>query len=283
GSAFKPFTAVAALESGLAPSQRLVGNGPIKLDYGRPEKWEVDNFEGSDMGRVDLPTALRKSVNTAFAQIGVAAGAEAITGVVKRVGIDVDAALGDGSQRGPSIALGGVAHGVSALEMATAYSVFANGGNAVEPYLIERVLDADGEVLYEREPRPEPVIDPAIAGTVRWMLQEAVARGTGTAARIDGLTPMGKTGTSQDAADAWFVGSIPTLTAAVWVGDPDARVPMSNATGGTVAAPIWHTIVAGVAAHEEQPPFPQVPDLPPAEGLELPDAERCRRSCRSSD
>ena len=276
GSTFKPLTAVAALERGLDPRQRLVGNGPIELDHGGPEPWRVDNFEGSDAGAVDLRTALRRSVNTAFAQLGVAVGEAAIADVAERVGVDVDAALGAPDQRGPSVALGGVTHGVTPLELASAYAAVADAGVATDPYLVQRIVDRDGEVVYEREVEPRQVIDPAVAGTIRSMLGDALASGTGRAARIAGVEAFGKTGTSQDGADAWFVGSTTNLTTAVWVGHPGGRVPMPEATGGTLAAPIWRQVTAAwVAAH---PPGDWAPtgDLDDQPGLDLPEYERAR-------
>ncbi len=246
GSTFKPLTAVAGLEAGLSPSQRLVGNGPIELEYGGPELWRVDNFEGSDAGRVDLAEALRRSVNTAFAQLGTAVGPEAIIDVADRLGIDVEAAFGTRDQWGPSVAIGGVARGVSPLEMASAYTAFANNGQRAEPYLVERIRESDGDVIYEHDPKSSPAVDPTIANEIRGMLEAVVRSGTGSAARIDGVAAFGKTGTSQDAADAWFVGSTTNLTTAVWVGHPDDRVPMPGSHrrfgGGTAVARDHHGV-----------------------------------------
>jgi penicillin-binding protein 1A len=277
GSTFKPLTAVAALERGLSTEQGLVGDGPIELEHDGPEPWRVDNFEGADLGTVDLRAALRHSVNTAFAQLGVAVGPAAVADVAERIGIDPDAALGDPDQRGPSVALGGVAHGVSPLELASAYTTFATGGRWAEPHLVRRILDADGRVVFEREPRPAQVIEPEVADTVRAMLEGALEEGTGRAARIDDVAAFGKTGTSQDGADAWFVGSTTDLTTAVWVGHPDGRVAMPEATGGRLAAPIWRMVTSAWA--EAHPPGSWPPpddDLDSAPGLPLPRPERVR-------
>jgi len=276
GSTFKPLTAVAALERGLDPRQRLVGNGPIELDHGGPEPWRVDNFEGSDAGAVDLRTALRRSVNTAFAQLGVAVGADAVADVAERVGIDVDAALGGPDERGPSVALGGVTHGVTPLELASAYAAFADEGRSAEPYLVQRILDRDGKVVYERTAQRRQAIEPAVAATVRSMLGDALARGTGTAARIPGVDAFGKTGTSQDGADAWFVGSTTNLTTAVWVGHPHGRVPMPEATGGRLAAPIWRQVTSAWAQAHPPAGWPPAEDVDDPPGLDLPDYERAR-------
>jgi membrane peptidoglycan carboxypeptidase len=274
GSTFKPLTAVAALEQGLSLRQPLVGDGPVELDHGGPEPWRVDNFDGQDLGSVDLREALRTSVNTAFAQLGVAVGVDAIADVAERVGIDPEAALGTPDQRGPSVALGGIAHGVSPLELAMAYTPFATDGSVAEPYLVERVLDRDGNVIHERDPEARRAIDPAIAGQVRSMLESAVHEGTGRAARIDGIPVFGKTGTSQDGADAWFVGSTTDLTTAVWIGHPDGRVSMPEATGGRLAAPIWREITASWASTH---PIEVMPAAAPADdgpGLTLPRPRR---------
>jgi len=277
GSTFKPLTAVAALEEGLSPDQGLVGDGPIELDHGGPEPWRVDNFDGADLGTVDLREALRSSVNTAFAQIGVAVGVDEIADVVERVGIDARAALGEPDQRGPSVALGGIAHGVSPLELATAYTVFASDGRVAEPYLVHRIVDADGEVVYERQARHRQVIDPAVAGQVRSMLEDALETGTGRAARIPDVPAFGKTGTSQDGADAWFVGSTSDLTTAVWVGHPEGRVAMPEATGGALAAPIWRAVTSTwTATHPAEAWAVPAVDDGAAPGLALPRPQRAR-------
>ena len=275
GSTFKPLTAVAALERGLAPEQRLIGNGPVEFDHEGPEPWRVDNFDGRDAGSVDLPRALRDSVNTAFAQLGVAVGTAGVVDVVERVGIDADAALGEPDQRGPSVALGGVAHGVSPLELATAYTTFANDGRVADPHLVHRIVDRHGEVLYEHRRTPRAAIDPPIAGRVRTMLQDAITRGTGRAARIEGTAAFGKTGTSQDGADAWFVGSTTNLTTAVWVGHPDRRLPMPEATGGALAAPIWRQVTTAWTDAHDPGTWPAADEVDTsAPGLPLPKATR---------
>ena len=277
GSTFKPLTAVAALEHGLSTEQGLVGDGPIELEHGGPEPWRVDNFEGADLGMVDLRAALRHSVNTAFAQLGVAVGPEAVADVAGRVGIDPEAALGDPDQRGPSVALGGVAHGVSPLELASAYTALATEGRWAEPHLVHRILDADGRVVFERDASPAQVIDPEVAGTVRAMLEGALQEGTGRAARIDDVAAFGKTGTSQDGADAWFVGSTTDLTTAVWVGHPDGRVAMPEATGGRLAAPIWRAVTSTwTDAHPSGTWPPPDDELESAPGLPLPRPEWVR-------
>ncbi|MGH9151631.1 MAG: transglycosylase domain-containing protein, partial [Acidimicrobiales bacterium] len=243
GSAFKPLAAIAALEAGLDPSRRLEGRSGVTFDLGR-EQWQVHNFGGADHRPRDLEAALRDSVNTAFAQIGVATGAERIADVAGRLGIDTEVALGPPAERGPALALGGVRHGVTALEMAGAYAAIADDGRYVPPTLIERIEGPDGREVLGRRPSPRQVVDPAVNARVRTMLQAAVSGGTGTEAALPGWPAFGKTGTSQDRADACFVGAVPDLAAAVWIGDPKERTPMARATGGSLAAPAWRQIMA---------------------------------------
>ncbi|MBW3581332.1 MAG: transglycosylase domain-containing protein, partial [Actinobacteria bacterium] len=272
GSAFKPLAAVAALEAGLDLDDELEGQSGVEFDLD-PEDWEVDNFEGTDHRRVDLAVALRDSVNTAFAQLGVAVGPERLAEVVERLGIDPEATLGPPAEWGPAIALGGVHQGVTPLELATAYATMANDGVYVAPTVIERVVDAAGNVVLARAPEPRPAIDPAVNGTVRSMLEEVVSEGTGTGARLAGREVFGKTGTSQDRADAWFVGATPELAAAVWVGHPLGRTSMPAATGGTVAAPMWKVLMTGALQGRDAGSFPEPEPLPSRGSLELPEAD----------
>jgi membrane peptidoglycan carboxypeptidase len=269
GSAFKPVAALAALEAGLDPKAQLEHRNERVWNLD-PEDWEVHNFADSDAPPVDLAGALKDSVNSAFAQVGVAVGTERLADMAGRLGIDVDAALGPPAEQGPAIALGGVRHGVTALEMAGAYAAIADDGRFVRPTLIERIVGPDGRDVLRRAPDPRPAADPAVAAQVRSMLQEAVRSGTGTQAGLPGWDPFGKTGTSQDRADAWFVGAVPGLAAAVWIGDPQARTPMPTATGGTVAAPLWRDVMSAALAGRSPTLFPPPPPLPVRPPLPLP-------------
>lgn len=277
GSTFKPLVAAAALEAGMPESQQLVGDGPVQLDYGgAPELWRVDNFDGDDYGPINLRGAVVDSVNTAFAQLAIALGLDRITQMATRLGIDVDRAFGPPESRGPSIALGGMTRGVSPLELASAYATFAAGGTHVSPYFIERVLGPDGQEVYRARPAPQPVLDGAVNAAMVDILKEAVADGTGSAAAVPGWDVLGKTGTSDGPADAWFVGAVPVLSATVWVGRPDSDKPVPGLTGGTVAAPVWRSFM--VEALRGTPPvdFPTVSSKRPAVSpIKLPEARPC--------
>jgi penicillin-binding protein 1A len=212
--------------------------------------------------------------------VGVALGPERFAAVAQRLGIDVDGALGPPSERGPSIALGGLAHGVSPLELASAYGTFAAGGTHVTPHLIDRVVGPDGRELYRATPSPQAVVAPAVNAEIVDILQEAVTDGTGTAAALPGWKPLGKTGTSEGSADAWFVGAVPTLAAAVWVGDPASARPVPGLTGGTHAAPIWHRFMAAALDDVTPADFPDGSEVRTGvKPLSLPVARPCPPPC----
>jgi membrane peptidoglycan carboxypeptidase len=276
GSTFKPLVAAAALEAGMPEWQELVGDGPVQLDYGgAPQPWRVDNFEGDDYGTIDLRGAVVDSVNTAFAQLGVALGLDRITKMATRLGVDAERAFGPPETRGPAIALGGLTRGVSPLELASAYATFAAGGSHVTPYFIERVLDRNGQELHRARPAPQPVLDGAVNTTMVDMLQEAVAEGTGAAAALPAWDVLGKTGTTDGPADAWFVGAVPVLSTTVWVGRPDSDKAVPGLTGGSTSAPIWRAFMVEALRGVEPVDFPTVSTNRPAVSpLKLPPARQ---------
>jgi len=279
GSAFKPYTVAAALESGQADGLPVTLNSywdrqsPAAIDCGFPcspagNTWIVDSGINRPHDLRSLESATISSTNSVFARVIAAVGPEPVVDMAERLGIrrsEMKAVY--------SVTLG--AASVSPLEMATAYSTFANEGNYIEPYLIERITDASGTVIYEHTPRPEPVVSPQIAAAVRQTLEKVVERGTGTRAKI-GRPQAGKTGTATDNTDVWFVGFIPQYSTAVWVGHPDASVSMVNfsiyndvegkeqsirqAFGGTVAAPVWKQFMLYVTEGLEVLDFPEAPE-----------------------
>jgi membrane peptidoglycan carboxypeptidase len=270
GSALKPFVAVAALEAGLPPDVNLVGDSPVTFGTGdETTSWEVSNYENQAAGTIDLATAMARSTNTSFAQLGMTVGVDAIVETAARLGVDAESAFGEPSTWGPSMALGGLTHGVTPLELATAYGAFADHGRVGPAHLIERVTTAEGEVLYERDGDAgrAQVIEPAVNDVMVSLLRGVVSSGTGQAAQLPGWEVLGKTGTTQEGADAWFVGATSTLSAAVWVGHPEAQVPMEGMTGGSLPARLWQELA--VAAHDGIEPLP----LPISDAAALPDGE----------
>jgi penicillin-binding protein 1A len=285
GSTFKPLAAAAALEAGMPQTQYLVGDGPIELDYrGAPQPWRVDNFDGAEHGPVALADAVIDSVNTAFAQIGVAVGPGKIADVARRLGIDVEQAMGPAERRGPAVALGGLNNGVAPVELASAYGAFAAGGAHAPPYIIEQVVGPGGKELYQAKPALRPVLDAPVNGILVDILQDAVAEGTGSAAALPEWEPLGKTGTSEKGADAWFVGATPVLSAAVWVGHPESTEPVRGLTGGTVAAPVWGKFMATALRDAKPVTFPpRSADRPATRPLDLPVPRPCTACPQQKD
>jgi membrane peptidoglycan carboxypeptidase len=176
--------------------------------------------------------------NTVYAQLALDVGVDRIIDVAHRMGITSEL------NKDPAIALGGLTYGVSPLEMASAYATLSNGGVHIEPTIIQRIRDANGNVIWEAQPITNQALSPGVAYDVTRILAANIASGTGTRAAI-GRPAAGKTGTTTDWTDAWFVGYTPNLCTAVWMGDPDAQVPMTNVhgirgvTGGSFPAMMW--------------------------------------------
>lgn len=232
GSAFKPFVLATALKEGVSPEKPFAA-GPKTFSVG-DQTWTVS---GSRKGKMRLRAATEKSVNSVFAQLILDVGAEDVVKTGEKLG------LHKGINPVPAIALGGLSDGVSPLEMARAYATLAAGGRRPVPFGIETVKDAQGETLQKAKPRSVKALDPAVAYLTTDILTGVIKRGTGTAAQI-GRPAAGKTGTTQQYRDAWFVGYTPDLVTAVWVGYPDSQKEMTsvhgrNVTGGSFPAQIW--------------------------------------------
>ncbi|MDX1690830.1 MAG: transglycosylase domain-containing protein [Acidimicrobiia bacterium] len=263
GSSFKPFGLVAALETGIPLNSFWDDSTPQVLDIGiaGAPPWECANAGNNEPGIRTLEAALVSSTNTVFCQVAVEVGAPAIADVAHRLGIDSPI-----NQNSPAIVIG--ASAVSPLEMASAYSTIANYGQRVENYLIERIEDAEGNVIYQHRVERRPVMNEALMAAVVNTLQQAACCGTGGLSELDDGRPWaGKTGTHENNTDVWFLGMLPQYTTSVWVGYPDEQVPMRRieingtfhrqAFGGTVAAPIWKQFMEIVT--EDLP----VQDFPP--------------------
>jgi penicillin-binding protein 1A len=255
GSAFKPFVYMAALESGRTPDS-VRNDAPIRIG-----KWKPENYSGKYYGKVTLATALAKSLNSVAAQLTMEVGPDAVVEAAHRMGIQSDL------QNNVTISLG--TSEVTPLELTAAYVPFANGGYRPPVHFVRRVTTAKGKVLYENSGGSAPrVIKPEIVGMMNAMMTGTVE--TGTARKAAFAWPAaGKTGTSQNSRDAWFVGYTANLTTGVWFGNDDGR-PMKKVTGGALPAQAWHEFM--VAAHEGVPvaPLPGTwksqPGNPVAEG-----------------
>ena len=259
GSAFKPFVYMAALRDGIDPRSVFDGTSGRRIRcYGdRP----VNNYAGEDFGgTTDVDTALARSVNVVFVDLGCQVGVRDVVRAATDAGMPEDATDAQGA-----VFLGGLDRGVSPLTMAAAYATFASGGVYAEPYGIKAIRDSRGEVVYEHDRKTHRAFDAAEAGVLNAALQRVVGEGTGRAAAL-GRPVAGKTGTTSENVDAWFVGFVPQVSTAVWVGYDPAR-PMTDVhdravTGGSFPAAIFGDVMrTGLAGVPVKPLPVATPDV----------------------
>ena len=225
GSAFKPFVFLTAIESGLTP-ETIRQDAPLDV-----KGWKPENYTHEYFGPVTLTQALAMSLNTVAVRLGLEVGPKNVVRTAHRLGISskLDA--------NPSIALG--TSEVSLVELVGAYLPFANGGLAVSPHVVNKIRTADGKVLYMRSAdQLGQVIEPRNVAMMNTMMQETLLSGTARKAELPGWMAAGKTGTSQDFRDAWFIGYTANLVTGVWLGNDD-NSPTKKATGGGLPVEIW--------------------------------------------
>ena len=256
GSSFKPFVYAAALEKGLKPTDVRM-DAPIQLGPWRPE-----NYGGGYAGPVTLQEALARSINTVAVRVAQEVGSAKIGDLAARFGLTDIPAMPD-----LSVALG--AYEVNLLELTSGFQVFQQGGVRTPNYLIEEIDTASGQLLYKRSvSAPIQVYDGRLDAILVKMLRGVIEHGTGVHAAF-GRPAAGKTGTSQNWRDAWFVGFTPDWLCGVWVGNDDDK-PMNKVTGGDIPAQIWRRLM--IVAHQDVPvhDFAAVPGAPPAPVSDTP-------------
>ena len=244
GSAFKPFVYMTAMEHDMTPDTIMEDK---KVEYGG---WSPHNADNSYQGRMPLWKALALSVNTVAVQLADKVGPSNVIANAKKLGITT--LVEDGSPNDDNLAsaaLGGLTKGVTPLEMAAAYGAFANKGVYIKPIAIVKILDRNGNVLEDNssDVQKTQVMSEKTAYEMTSMLEGVIARGTGTAASI-GRPAAGKTGTTDDNHDAWFIGYTPDIVTAVWVGDDTGSQSLGEIYGGTVPAQIWHDYMASAVS-----------------------------------
>jgi penicillin-binding protein 1A len=250
GSAFKPFVYLTALEHGLTPDT-LRDDAPIAV-----KGWKPENYEREYRGPVTLTQALANSLNTVSVRLTLELGPAAVIRTAYRLGITSPL------QPNASIALG--TSEVSPIELVAAYASFANGGFAISPHVVERVRGADGKILYAPSDQMlGRVIDARYVGMMNTMMRQTLVSGTARHADLPGWPAAGKTGTSQDYRDAWFVGYTSHLVTGVWLGNDD-NAPTRKATGGGLPVEIWSRVMK--AAHQGITPTA----LPDTDGFGAP-------------
>ncbi|HEY3543090.1 MAG TPA: PBP1A family penicillin-binding protein [Gaiellaceae bacterium] len=266
GSSFKPFVLATALAQGIAPQTTFVSK-PVSIFLG-DKYWPVHNYEGEYLGPIDLWKAISASDNSVFAQLTKLVGPQHVAATAHRLGITskLDGVF--------SIGLGSQA--VNPLEMARAYATFANGGYRIDgkvfgdaPRAVTHIDDVAGKVVFANAPVRRQQLTPAEDALLTQMLEGVVTSGTGRAAALPGWTVAGKTGTTENYGDAWFVGYTPQLVTAVWVGYPDKLRPMTSefhggpVAGGTYPALIWKAFMQNALKeiHAQPRGFPSPPYL----------------------
>ncbi len=233
GSSFKPFVYASAVASGIPASQVFL-DAPVVIPQLDTADWRPKNFDEEFYGPMTMREALRRSINMVAIKVGMEVGFETVAQTARRMGIRTPV------QRVPSTAIG--AAEVIPLQMAEAYSTFATLGSKARPYGVTRVESATGEVLWEAEPEVQQVLDAPVARIMVSLLEDAVNAGTGTAVRaiLGREVPVGgKTGTTNESQNVWFIGFTPNLLGLVWFGMDLPQRIRPNATGGGDAAPVW--------------------------------------------
>ncbi|MBW3661858.1 MAG: transglycosylase domain-containing protein [Actinobacteria bacterium] len=273
GSSFKPVVLATALEHGRGTDTAFRTRGGQEVGGERcetdGEPWEPENYAPTSRAWMDMPEAIRVSNNVYHARLAADLGPERVVDMAHQLGIRGDL---------PAVcSLGLGSADIFPIDLASAYTTFANGGERCEPFAVESIADQDGEVLLRNAPDCRPVLQPQNADAITTMLTRVIEGGTGTAADI-GRPAAGKTGTTDDWRDAWFVGYVPQLTTAVWVGyeQPEPMIGVlgyRRVAGGTAPAAIWHDVMLAALEDVEPLPLPSVTleraDGPPEE-LESP-------------
>ena len=275
GSAFKPFVFAAALENKYT-ADSIIDDKPLKIGG-----WEPQNYSRNFSGKVRLRDVVQWSLNVPTVRIAQDIGIDKAIYYAQEMGISTFVLDGETNDRNLAVALGGMTRGVTPLELTSAYGTFANRGIHVEPVAIIRVVSRTGKVLEEAQRKEKSVISAANAATMTAMMQEVIRRGTGTRANI-GRPAAGKTGTTSDYHDAWFVGYTPDLVAGVWIGN-DSLSDLHGMAGGTTPAVIWQAFMVKALAGLPVRNFEEAPSFAASSGEPMEDPEKEKNEKKKPD
>jgi len=263
GSTFKVFVLVTALEKGFSPEMTFDPNGKVLFDNPGGEPWEVSNYMDSSYSASEMTVrdATINSVNVVYSQLIMKVGPEDISKTANKMGIETF------MEGYPAIGLGGLTTGVSPLEVCTAFCTIANYGVKNKPTAILKIIEKEGNIMYEYEPQSDQVILPINAFRVIEIMEQVIQRGTGTRAKLNGVTAAGKTGTTDNGENAWFTGFTANLTASVWMGYPESNIKMGTihdlrVQGGAHPAMIWQLFMDRATAS-----LPVEEFIKPSDGL----------------
>lgn len=263
GSAFKPIVYATAIADSI-PANTIVSDTALAIPLSNRTTYRPENADGEFLGDITMREALARSRNPVAVQLALRVGMDSVIATARALGISSYIAPYPSSAIGASV--------VQPLDIVTAFAAFANLGQRVEPRFIASIEDKSGKVVWQLRPNPpQRVMDPKVAFIVRDMMRDAVERGTATAVRrhVPASIPVaGKTGTTNDNADVWFIGMTPDLVAGVWLGFDKPTTITPGAAGGSLAAPIWGRLVQLAGVGRESPAW-----LPP-EGLVMAELDR---------
>jgi penicillin-binding protein 1A len=241
GSAFKPIVYAAALDKGFTPAS-MINDSPVTYRYGRNgEPWQPENYDGKFHGPTSLRTALTNSVNVVTVKIMERIGVNYVVNYARNLGVT--------SPLSPDLTLALGSSGVSLLELVRAYAAFPSLGVLMDPVFITKIVDREGVILEQNRPRMIQVISPQTAYLMTSILQSVVEEGTGRKVSALHYPCAGKTGTTNEFRDAWFIGYTPDLIAGVWIGFDDRRPLGRGETGAQAASPIWLYFMQRVVAN----------------------------------
>lgn len=249
GSAFKPFIYAAAIDNGFSPTDVILDT-PVSFQAGNGMEWAPQNYDHKFRGPITLRAALAHSVNVPAAKLLQKLGTNLVNSYARRMGIR--------SRLGNDLSLALGTSEVNLLELTSAYGVFADQGIRVSPVFILRVEDKNGKVLEQAKPSAEEVLSPETALTMTSMMESVLDNGTAASSHALGLNvpAAGKTGTTDDYSDAWFVGFTPTLATGVWVGFDHKQKIGPGMTGAAAALPIWVDIISAATKGKAPQQFP---------------------------
>jgi penicillin-binding protein 1A len=254
GSTFKPYVYYAALASGRYTPYSILYDTPVTYPGSPP--YRPKNYDNTFYGPLTFARALELSRNVPTVKLAEEVGIHNVIAAAKATGLS--------AEMPPNLTTALGSASASPLEMAASYAVFANGGYWVEPTLLAQVVGRDGQVLFEAKPQPRQVLDPWAVATLNQILKGVVTQGTGTAARLDDRRPVaGKTGTTSDFRDAWFIGYVPQLSTAIWIGNDDNSPMLPGTAGGAFVAPTWKRFMTEALQGIPPQDFPSPDDFPP--------------------
>jgi penicillin-binding protein 1A len=278
GSAIKPFVYATALEKGFTAAS-IVDDKPLTIVLDNGKSWSPENYDRIYRGRLTLREALRNSVNTVAVQLLQETGIKAVMEQMERMGINSLVKQGANNDLNLApLSLGGLTKGVTPLEITAAYVPFANLGVYVKPLAVKRITDRQGNVLKKFQTVKHSALSPQTAYIITMLLKDVVEKGTGVRAALPGYTVAGKTGTTSDYTNAWFVGYTPKLITTIWLGNDSQGVPMRSVNGNigsATAAGLWHEYMKQVvtersASHFKTPPGIVWVNINPETGKAVP-------------